>query len=474
MWVIVTAVLGIPVMLLFPVKLKGMWGPDRAKAYRGWVVRIWRMASPRICPRPFRWIRSTNPDRIRIARRGILGRYVTIRIRRHILITGITGSGKSCVLIALAGSARALGMAVEFWDSKDGLEGQPYADAGIKVVVLDEQAQRLDWLVSLELPRRAEVVKARRARQWDTALDGPELAVILDELGVTLGSIDPSRLARLIKKARAYGVYIWAGEQLGKASTLDTDIRSQFQTRVALRTSRISDSRVSLGTEAVADGWAPHMLPARWLLVADETHPRPRPARALNVAMDLLTRFPMPVSLEKDVAVASSQQHLWQGNTGPVVYVIGSGTSLVKLGRTGDLRKRLAMLQTGSPEKLEVLWATEGDALLESYLHEAFKHRRQHGEWFALGEDPVPMVKAAVAQFHASPRPVKPKRHSLKDMVAEALMVADGPVTVRALAKEMGKNPGSVHRVMNELIADGAAKKTEDGYVLATTEEWTS
>ncbi|MET7738901.1 hypothetical protein [Streptomyces sp. NPDC005385] len=275
------------------------------------LARAWRWATPRLFPRAWRWRPGRRPERgALLARPGLTARWIRVKLGQHLLITGATGSGKSCALIALTASARAAGKVLEFWDAKDGLEGQPYAAAGIPVVELNDQPARLVWLLDDELPRRAAVLKARGARTWDETKDGPELVLILDELGVSMTVLPTGTVATLIKKCRAYGVWLWAGEQLGKASTVDTDIRSQFAARICLSLGRASDARVALGEESVADGWMPHHLPARWLLVKDADHKKPRPARCATVADELLLRYPMPsppVSLVKAPAPAASR-----------------------------------------------------------------------------------------------------------------------------------------------------------------------
>lgn len=82
-----------------------------------------------------------------------------------------------------------------------------------------------------------------------------------------------------------------------------------------------------------------------------------------------------------------------------VVYVIGSRRStLVKIGTSTTLDRRLAELQSGSPLPLSILWQIEGDATLESLLHRHFKLLRRHGEWFDFrGLDAAVEVSAAVA-----------------------------------------------------------------------------
>jgi len=82
------------------------------------------------------------------------------------------------------------------------------------------------------------------------------------------------------------------------------------------------------------------------------------------------------------------------------VYLIGSPDSpLVKIGWTDNPERRLRHLQTGSPVPLKILAVFEGGAIVEAKLHCRFAEKRQHGEWFDLGPDPVaavrPFVKAA-------------------------------------------------------------------------------
>lgn len=66
-----------------------------------------------------------------------------------------------------------------------------------------------------------------------------------------------------------------------------------------------------------------------------------------------------------------------------VVYVIGpANRRRVKIGTTEHIDKRPKTIQSMSPVPLQVLWTTPGDRRLEDALHEHFKDRRAHGEWF--------------------------------------------------------------------------------------------
>lgn len=86
-----------------------------------------------------------------------------------------------------------------------------------------------------------------------------------------------------------------------------------------------------------------------------------------------------------------------------MVYVIGSPRSpLVKIGRSTNVAKRLEDIQRMSPVRLQVRWSTEGGHRLELALHQQFKKRRRHGEWFDFsGADPVAEISAAVEVIRA-------------------------------------------------------------------------
>ncbi|MER6503708.1 GIY-YIG nuclease family protein [Streptomyces sp. NPDC001455] len=100
------------------------------------------------------------------------------------------------------------------------------------------------------------------------------------------------------------------------------------------------------------------------------------------------------------------------------VYVIGPpGSNRVKIGTSNNPEKRLKELQTGNPDRLEVLWSTPGGRELESMLHRAFAAYRVEGEWFDFGGvEPVGAIPHAVQTAHTSPwrssRPSGPRRRS--------------------------------------------------------------
>ena len=68
------------------------------------------------------------------------------------------------------------------------------------------------------------------------------------------------------------------------------------------------------------------------------------------------------------------------------VYILKSG-NLYKIGKTNCLKKRLASLQCGNPQKIEVVFeAKVKDAQrVEKLVHKKYQEHRIRGEWFDLG-----------------------------------------------------------------------------------------
>ena len=62
-------------------------------------------------------------------------------------------------------------------------------------------------------------------------------------------------------------------------------------------------------------------------------------------------------------------------------FIQGKATGLIKIGKAIHIRKRLAALQTGSPDELVCIFNIMGD--WEKRLHKKFASDRRHGEWFA-------------------------------------------------------------------------------------------
>ena len=74
---------------------------------------------------------------------------------------------------------------------------------------------------------------------------------------------------------------------------------------------------------------------------------------------------------------------------GHVYLLLAESTGLVKIGATTNLRERIKNLKGQLPFPVELVYSIPTDDIfgLEKQLHEHFKERRKHGEWFRLYKD---------------------------------------------------------------------------------------
>lgn len=72
-----------------------------------------------------------------------------------------------------------------------------------------------------------------------------------------------------------------------------------------------------------------------------------------------------------------------------VYFIEAEGLDLVKIGLADDPRKRLAMLQVGSPVRLILrgVQCVDDAAGWEAEKHKRYRHLRTHGEWFSIDDE---------------------------------------------------------------------------------------
>jgi hypothetical protein len=99
--------------------------------------------------------------------------------------------------------------------------------------------------------------------------------------------------------------------------------------------------------------------------------------------------------LVEDVAIdrGAARPNLTRG-----VYFLQAGQSgNIKIGRTYDLKSRLASLQTGSSEPLKLLAFVNCEdsdpADVEATVHRAFQRYRLHGEWFQPSNELIEYIR---------------------------------------------------------------------------------
>lgn len=75
-----------------------------------------------------------------------------------------------------------------------------------------------------------------------------------------------------------------------------------------------------------------------------------------------------------------------------VYFVLASNSRKVKIGLTANPELRLATMQTGCPEPLELLGVVAGGRRLETRLHRELADDCSHGEWFHCTENVMSRV----------------------------------------------------------------------------------
>jgi hypothetical protein len=83
------------------------------------------------------------------------------------------------------------------------------------------------------------------------------------------------------------------------------------------------------------------------------------------------------------------------------VYFIRFGeTGPIKIGYSTQVGRRVAELQTGSPEELHVVATVPGTKTDEAALHRRFKGQHARGEWYRA----APEVMACAAEMQQTGR----------------------------------------------------------------------
>lgn len=123
-----------------------------------------------------------------------------------------------------------------------------------------------------------------------------------------------------------------------------------------------------------------------------------------------------------------------------ILYVIkDTERDRYKLGIARVIKTRLGNLQVGSPSLLEVIMTvTVNDAhakAVERQLHEAFRDKRIHGEWFVLTHEEVSAIPSLLVEIES--RPCTKANPSKKTPVNSM----SGPLSLEQAFKIPFKNP---------------------------------
>jgi hypothetical protein len=216
-------------------------------------------------------------------------------LRRHGLLAGTTGAGKSGGLNALMGTLAACEDVV-IWaiDLKKGMELGPWGPCIDRLATTPEEAAALLADAVAILQARAAHLAATGRRVWEPSPGMPALVIIIDEYAELTDEApdamsDTDSIARL---GRAVAVTLVAATQRPTQKAMGQGaVRSQMDTRICFRVRERRDVDLILGQGMLAAGWNAHALnaPGKFLVSAPE-HTTPRRARAYLVTDDDVAR----------------------------------------------------------------------------------------------------------------------------------------------------------------------------------------
>jgi hypothetical protein len=206
-------------------------------------------------------------------------------LRRHALMGGVSGSGKSGGLNVLMGNLSACADVV-IWavDLKRGMELAPWASCIDRLATTPTEARALLADAVAVLEARAALLAAAGQRVWEPSPDLPALIIIVDEYAELADDApdaagDADSIAR---RGRAVAVTLVAATQRPTQKAMGHGaLRSQMDVRICFRVRERKDVDLVLGQGMLAAGWHAETLnaPGKFLISAPE-HDTPRRARA--------------------------------------------------------------------------------------------------------------------------------------------------------------------------------------------------
>jgi hypothetical protein len=209
-------------------------------------------------------------------------------LRRHAIVGGATGSGKSGGLNELLANLAACADVV-IWaiDLKRGVELRPWAPCIDRLATTPDQAAALLADAGTIVFARAQHLADHGKREWHPSPAMPSLVIIIDEYA-ELADDAPDAMNHtdtIARLGRAPAVTLIAATQRPTQKVMGQGaVRSQMNIRISFRVEEQRDVDLILGQGKLKAGWHAHKLnaPGKFLLSAPG-HDTPRRARAYLV-----------------------------------------------------------------------------------------------------------------------------------------------------------------------------------------------
>jgi S-DNA-T family DNA segregation ATPase FtsK/SpoIIIE len=206
-------------------------------------------------------------------------------LRRHVLMGGATGSGKSGGLnVLLANLVACRDVIIWAIDLKGGMELQPWLPCLDRLATTPEDATRLLADAVAILHARAGSLASIGRREWHPSPQAPALVIIIDEYA-ELAESAPAAMTHtdtIARLGRAVAVTLVAATQRPTQQVMGNGaVRSQMDVRISFRVREQRDVDLILGQGMRKNGWHADKLnaPGKFLISAPG-HDTPRRARA--------------------------------------------------------------------------------------------------------------------------------------------------------------------------------------------------
>ncbi|GAA1259908.1 hypothetical protein GCM10009677_08740 [Sphaerisporangium rubeum] len=212
-------------------------------------------------------------------------------LRRHVLVGGVAGAGKSGgVNVILADLSACPDVVIWGIDLKRGMELLPWASCLDRVATTAQEAQALLRDAVAVLDGRADVLAQQGQRVWQPRPDAPALVILIDEYAELVDEAPEAvrHADSIARRGRAVAVTLVAATQRPSQKAMGQGaVRSQMDVRISFRVRERRDVDLILGQGMFKAGWHSHSLnaPGKFLVSAPE-HDIPRRARTFLLTDD--------------------------------------------------------------------------------------------------------------------------------------------------------------------------------------------
>lgn len=214
-------------------------------------------------------------------------------LRRHALVGGVAGAGKSGGMNVIMGNLSACPDVIVWGiDLKRGMELLPWASCLDRLATTPKEAAALLRDAVTILDGRAEMLAMRGLRVWNPSPDAPALVILVDEYAelvddapAAIGAADS-----IARRGRAPATTLLVATQRPSQKAMGHGaVRSQMDVRISFRVRERRDTDLILGQGMHKAGWHADRLdaPGKFLLSAPE-HDIPRRARTYLLTDDIV------------------------------------------------------------------------------------------------------------------------------------------------------------------------------------------